>query len=165
MDRLSLVPRDRVTWPNGPGFRPIAVHVNDRPLIDIVREIERPYAEAEWDRRVAAGEAPDDIGPRGGIAGTYLYLGAPFLGRSLRGEPYKAGFVLEGNDPRRSKSLFLQCTCGITDCWFLLARVSLTDERVVWSDFCQFHRDWHYDLRFEFDRAAYERTLLAAGPA
>jgi hypothetical protein len=80
-----------VTWPNGGGVQPIAVQINNQPLIDIVRKGERRYAEAEWDGRLGSGDAPDDLGPRGGIAGDYLYLSAHVLGRSLRGEPYRAG--------------------------------------------------------------------------
>jgi hypothetical protein len=154
---LSVDPNRYVAWPNGGGFQPLTIRVNDRELIEIIREIEQPFADAEWDRRVAAGESPDDIGPRGWIAGDYLYPNAVLV--DLRGAPYRHGFELEASDPRGAKSLLLQCTCGVTDCWFLLARIVVGDDRVVWSEFCQFHRDWRYDLRFEFDRTDYEREL------
>jgi hypothetical protein len=161
VDRLELVvdAAEYVAWPNGGGFQPMTIRVNDRELIEIVREIEQPFADAEWDRRVAAGESPDDLGSRGWIAGDYLYPNARFAMNGLRGEPYDHGFSLAEDDPRNRKSLLLQCTCGITECWFLLARIVVGDDRVVWSDFCQFHRDWRYDLRFEFERAAYEQEL------
>jgi len=46
----------------------------------------------------------------------------------------------------------LGCTCGITECWFLLVRITVLDEVVIWSDFEQVHRPW-------FDEVAYVREL------
>ena len=153
-----------VAWPGGGGFQPVELRINGRGLIDVVREVELPYAQREYDARIAAGAAPDELWPRGDLAGDYLYLpgNSVFLpSRNLLGQPYAHGFVTEAADPRNQKSLLLQCTCGITECWFLLATITLTDSTVVWSDFCQFHRDWRYDLGpFVFDRASYEAQLL-----
>lgn len=72
------------------------------------------------------------------------------------------GFVLAPDDPRLGKATLFSCTCGITECWFLLASVTVLDDVVVWSELEQFHRSWVYDLGpFVFDRAAYERALGA----
>ena len=78
--------------------------------------------------------------------------------RNLLDEPRDPGFVLEPDDPRRSKATVLGCSCGIIDCWFLQVRVRLLSEVVVWSEFEQFHRPhWRYDLGpITFDRRQYE---------
>ncbi|MBN1430157.1 MAG: hypothetical protein JXB07_17440 [Anaerolineae bacterium] len=73
-------------------------------------------------------------------------------------------FILDENDPRREKALLLECTCGITGCWFLQARIEVGAECVRWYDFSQFHRDWEYDLEFRFERGEYERQLVPKNP-
>jgi len=101
--------------------------------------VELPFAEAEFDRRIREGESPEELVPRGSLAGQYLYLspGMTFRpSRNFLGEAYAHGFVAPCE-----KSILLQCTCGITDCWFLLARITIEDDRVTWSAFEQFHRD------------------------
>jgi hypothetical protein len=162
---VRVDPASYVRWPNGGGFQPIELRINGRGLVDLVREAELPHAIAEYDTRIAEGEAPEELGPRDELAGRYLYLSARdiFLpSRNLLGEPYQHGFGTKPDDPRNRKSLLLGCTCGITDCWFLLAAIAVTERTVVWSDFCQFHRDWKYDLRpFVFDREIYEAALIA----
>jgi hypothetical protein len=164
---VHVDPASYVAWPNGGGFQPVEIRVNGRGLIDLVREVELPHARREYDKRVAAGDAPDELGPRGWfLAGDYLYLnaGSIFLpSKNLLGEPYDHGFVTEPDDPRNRKSLLLQCTCGVTECWFLLATITVTERTVSWSDFCQFHRRWSYDLGpFVFDRRSYEGQLTRA---
>ncbi|WP_437807173.1 hypothetical protein [Sorangium sp. So ce1078] len=153
-----------VRWPGGGGFQPVELRVNGRGLIDWVREVELPCAEREYDDRIAAGETAEELGPRGALAGSYLYPAGchVFLpSRNLLGEPYRHGFGTEPEDPRNRKSLLLQCTCGIPDCWFLLATITVNAATVVWSDFCQFHRPWRYDLpTFVFDRGQYEAQLV-----
>jgi hypothetical protein len=152
-----------VSWPGGGGFQPYELRVNGRPLIDIVREHELPFAEREHDERVAAGKTESEVGPRGSLAGSYLYLPSSLVfppSENLLGKPYEHGFVLAPDDPRQKMSLLLQCTCGITECWFLLARIEVARDRVTWSDFRQFHRDWDYNLGpFVFDRDEYLAAL------
>ncbi|XXT18867.1 hypothetical protein WME94_52435 [Sorangium sp. So ce429] len=168
LDELEVCvdPAHYIHWPGSGGFQPVELRINGRGLIDLVREVELPYALREHDDRIAGGETAEELGPRGALAGSYLYLsgGDVFLpSRNLLGEPYRHGFGTEPEDPRNRKSLLLQCTCGITDCWFLLATIKVTEDTVVWSDFCQFHRDWRYDLRpFVFDRGKYESQLVRA---
>jgi hypothetical protein len=163
---VRVDPAHYIRWPGGGGFQPVELRVNGVGLIDIIREVELPYAQREYDERTAAGESGEGLGPRGALAGDYLYLPASevFLpSRNLLGEPYRHGFVTEPDDPRDRKSLLLSCTCGITDCWFLLATITVSERTVEWSDFCQFHRDWRYDLgSFVFDRTKYEAQLVRA---
>lgn len=160
---LNISPELWVSWPTGGGFQQVEVLINGVPLIELVRDVELPFAEAEFDRRIAEGEAHDDVGPRGRLAGDYLYLPPDLVGTpggNLYGQPWKHGFNRAPNDPANQKSLMLQCTCGIAECWFLLARIEVRTDVVVWSDFEQFHRDWTYDLGpFAFDRNQYEAVL------
>lgn len=163
---VRIDPAGYVKWPGGGGFQPVELWVNGSGLIDIVRAVELPYALREYDDRLAAGDSAEELGPRGALAGRYLYPngGDVFLpSQNLLGEPYQHGFVTDLHDPRNRKSLLLQCTCGITDCWFLLANITVTVDTVIWSDFCQFHVDWRYDLGpFVFERGAYEAQLVRA---
>jgi hypothetical protein len=163
---VRVDPGHYIRWTGGGGFQPVELRVNGAGLIDIVREAEVPHAQREYDERIAAGESPEELGPRGALAGSYLYPDGchVFLpSRNLLGEPYRHGFVTGPDDTRNRKSLLLQCTCGITECWFLLATITVCEDVVVWSDFCQFHRDWRYDLGpFVFDRGRYEAQLVRA---
>ena len=98
----------------------------------------------------AAGETAEGLGPRGALAGNYHYPNGCYVflpSRNLaRASRIGMDFLRPPDDPRNRKSLLLECTCGITDCWFLLATITVTENAVMWSDFCQFHRDWRYDL-------------------
>lgn len=166
---VRVDPGQFIRWPGGGGFQPVELLVNGRGLIDIVREVELPHALREYDERLAAGGSTAELGKRGALAGSYLYPnpGSVFLpSKNLLGEAYAHGFVTEPDDPLNRKSLLLQCTCGITDCWFLLATIIVSDDRVEWSDFCQFHRDWKYELGpFVFERRSYEAQLIAPDDA
>lgn len=165
MDTIQLrTPANQnVRWPNGGGFQQVVISVNGEPLVDIIRRIEMPHVRREYDESIANGESPEEIGDRDALAGQYLYL-PPALAlppsRNFFGEPYKHGFRTDENDPVNNKSLILQCTCGITDCWFLVADISISDETVMWDNFQQFHREWLYDIDpFVFDRKAYESAF------
>lgn len=169
LDKLEVHsdPASYVRWPGGGGYQPVELRINGTGLISWVREIELPYAEAEHDQRALSGESPEELGERGGLAGSYLYPSSAeiFLpSRNLLGEPYPHGFATDPHDPRNRKSLLLSCACGITDCWFLLATITVHPDTIQWSDFCQFHRDWKYDLGpFVFDRQQYEAQLTRPG--
>ena len=130
------------------------MEINGVDLLDLVRTVERPLVEQEIAERVAAGEAPIDD-----FSGQYMALSLYERRKGLLGDPSGTSarhFVLPPDDPRRDKITLLGCDCGIVECWFLLARITLLDEFVVWSEFEQFHRDWCYDLGpFVFEREAY----------
>ena len=166
---VRIDPAHYIHWPGGGGFQPVELRVNGSGFIDIVREVELPHALREYDARVADGEEASELGPRGGLAGSYLYPNGCHVfhpSGNLLGQPYRHGFATDPDDPRNRKSLLLQCTCGITDCWFLLATITVSDETVTWSEFCQFHRDWQYPLGpFVFERRAYEAQLVRSSCA
>ncbi len=168
MDTIQLhTPADQyVRWPNGGGFQQVVMIVNGESLVDIIRRIELPYVRREYDERIAEGETPLELGHRDALAGQYLYL-SPALAfppsQNFFGEPYDHGFRTDADDPVNGKSLILQCTCGITDCWFLVADITVGETTVIWSNFQQFHRDWAYQIDpFVFDRGMYNEAFETA---
>jgi len=158
---VLIKPHPFVHRPDGHGFQPATVRINGRPLIELVRAAEEPWAKAEYLERLPEFENPDGFRF---VPGDYHYLPAHRVllpSREWLGEPSEPGFVLDADDPRRNKATVLGCTCGIIQCWFLQVRVQVLPEVIVWSDFGQFHRPhWRYDLGpFTFDRRDYEAQL------
>jgi hypothetical protein len=137
---LWIDPKDAAARPAG---RPLPVHVfiNGESFAELVRGAELPHAREEARERNAAGGtqiSADDL------AGGYLPMTTAILlpSRVLLDEPedLSKGFRLEAGDERRGKATLFGCTCGISECWFLQARITMTDETVTWSEFGQFHR-------------------------
>ena len=158
-DALRLAPARAVSWPGGGGYQPGGLEINGRDLISLVYDVERPFVDAELAARREAGE---DLDPRMDYAGEYLGLSEReyrLPSRVLLGEVPSSevrAFAVSEEDPRRAMTTLLSCTCGISECWFLLARITVLDEAVIWSGFEQFHRTWLYDLGpFVFDKRAY----------
>jgi len=140
MDTIALreTPDLYVRWPNGGGFQQVEMLINGCPLIEIIRQGELPYVREEWDERVADGEPEQELGARDSLAGQYLYLPPSIVyppSQNFFGAAYDHGFRTEPEDPVNSKSLLLQCTCGITDCWFLLANIVVGEDTVTWDRF------------------------------
>ena len=162
VDRFELLidPARAIRWPEGGGFQPVEVRINGHPLLDLIRSAEEPWGQAE---NAAEPSDPDTFsGPV--VPGAYLYPGARTVllpSREWLGSPSEPGFVLDAGDPRRGKAMVLGCTCGISECWFVQARIEVGVDRVRWSEFGQFHRPhWRYDLGpFTFDRLQYEAQL------
>jgi hypothetical protein len=134
------------------GWSAVHISIDGRSLVDVLREVERPFADAEG--------FPE-------IAGSYAGLPAEVAlppSRLFLGEPDE---VLQDGE----RTQILGCTCGAWGCWPLLTRISVSPDRVVWSDFANPHRGpdsrashWRYESvgPFEFSRAAYEAELLRA---
>ena len=148
---LRLDPKNYVRWPDGGGgFQPIDIYIDGRFLVDIIREVETPFFAAE------------DSDTGGFVAGGYLSLSrldSYLPSRNLLGEPFQHYFDIEPDNIHYGKSILLGCTCGITECWFLVAQITLTATTVQWSRIGQFHRNCEYDLEFVFDRQQYESQL------
>lgn len=144
-NRLALRadPAHAVRWPNGGGFQPIELLVDDRPLLELVREVEA----ARGDER----------------PGGYLALPASMTAwpsRQLLDEPADLDYVLADDDPRRGKAVLLGCACGIIECAMVLARIELAADTVTWRDLQSFGDDVPYPIGpFVFERAAYEAAL------
>ncbi len=163
MDVISLIPSPA----NDLGIIRVEIQVNQTPLIAIIRDLELPNVRDEFKARVATGELDPEVDELESLAGQYSYLNsdrtfAPC--RNFLGQPYSHGFRIPPEDSTNLKSLILECTCGITDCWFLLAQITFTDRTVRWTDFQQFHRKWNYgNLSFEFARPQYEQEFNSSG--
>lgn len=147
MDTVSFSTSD--SWA---GIR-LEIRVNGRSSIDMVREVEAPFAAAEGH--------PD-------LAGNYMGLPAEEVlppSRHLLGEPeiQLSGF--------QNKTDLLLCTRNEEGCWPFQVDVWVSETEVVWSNFSQPHRGpdsvggyWKYD-RFEpfrFERTQYEEALRVA---
>jgi hypothetical protein len=158
---VALYPPLAECPPERRSYRQAHLAINGQSLLELVRTAEEPWARAEYLERLPEFENPDEFRFE---QGDYHYLPASWLllpSRELLGRPRDPGFVLEANDPRRSKATVLGCTCGIVQCWFVQVRVAVLSEVVEWSEFGQFHRpNWHYELGpFTFDRRQYEAQL------
>ena len=134
----------KLSEPDEYGVQKAIIVIDDREFLKIVREIELPIA-----KRASEPE----------LTGQYDYLNIDdvlYPSKHLFGNPARS--LLKYDD----RISILECECGCEGCWPLLMTVNATDHTVVWSDFCQIHRDdWHYpsDFRFEFDLQQVEKAL------
>jgi|GEM_PF-1156891 len=143
-----------------PGYLPIEIRIDGRDLIEIVREVELPFAIRAWDER----EPAERYGERGARAGAYSHLHVKDVLASPLGLLEKPEAFYD-----RGKSRVLQCSCRSFGCSDLLARVSLDDTRVTWSDFEQISADrsgrrpWGHEQLgpFWFERSTYAAALAA----
>jgi hypothetical protein len=135
MDVLQL----RVVRPARSAYEVARLLVNGRDLVDLLAAFERAFA--------------------GDLAGAYEPLPADDLiapSRHLLGEPHRLYQYADG------RVALLGCECGESGCWPFVARIEITDDRVIWRDFAQPHRpQWSYaDFGpFVFERTAYEAAL------
>jgi len=129
----------------------------------MVCDVETPLVVLELQERAQSEDADEVVAS---FAGDYVNLPIRQLrlpSRVLLDEPQNhagRGFSIDSGDPRCAKATLLECTCGTTECWFLLAQIAVLEDVVVWTSFEQFHRDWVYDLGpFVFDKADYLHQL------
>lgn len=130
----------------------VSISVNGHDLIDLVRDVELPFARREGH--------PE-------LAGSYLGLEPKDVvaSRLLPRTPHD-----DHADVR--KVTVLVCECGEEGCWPLRATITVTPDSVIWSDFEQPHRGpedparhWEYDRLgpFVFERGRYEAELTRLG--
>ena len=133
----------------------VSIYVDGRNFIDLVREVEQPFATREGH--------PDLAGAYAGLPAEHVF--AP--SRHLLGQ---ASIPYAWTD----KVILLECECGEPGCWPLTAKVTVADETVTWSDFEQPHRGptsragrWRYGGLgpFVFSRAQYEAELARGRPS
>ncbi len=56
----------------------------------------------------------------------------------------------------KGAALLLVCGgCSEWGCWNVFCTIEFSDDKVIWKDFGNGHRNWQYGLRFEFDKKAY----------
>jgi REP element-mobilizing transposase RayT len=118
----------------------LKIEVDGRDLIELVREVELPFATAEG--------RPEHAGAYHGPPAEHVRRGArQFL-------PARKHLTAQ----------LLGCECGEPDCRPLLAEIELGRETVSWSRFRRGRRaDWSHDRLgpFVFSRSAYEKALAA----
>ena len=111
---------------------------------------------------VAAFEAHRGYEPSGGYVGI---IPAHFnFGDLTRYYEARA----DGQWPAPEHGWLLGCECGEVGCWPLTARIAVSVDEVVWSDFAQEHRpDWDYTGfgPFVFERQKYGRAVALAAEA
>lgn len=158
MDTLQLEIED-VVDPVGIRTRTVAILINGRDLRDLVREVELPY-------RTAQG-SPQYAGRYAGLEAGYVLPPS----RHFLGEPARQYRFVARDD---AKTAVLQCICLEPGCWPLVAKIAVTEDEVVWSDFEQPHRGpdsraghWRYDALgpFAFSRPDYEAEILRLSDA
>ena len=99
----------------------IEYYINGRSFLDMVREVELPFAENE--------SYPD-------IAGAYAGLSSNGIWRLSN----EKGFW-NGKEP-----LFVCRECFSEMCWGFYAKITITNKAVTWSEFEHIARDeWKYD--------------------
>ncbi len=121
--------------------------INGRPLIDMVRDYELPYARECGQESIAGGYMP--------IYADYL-LG--LLTDQKKSEEY------DGEIP------VLICECGCEGCWDFLMTVIEEESAIVWKNFHNPHRSsttsaggyWNYSNfpSFRFNRQEYLKAIL-----
>lgn len=137
------------------GFQPIDIFINNKNFLQLIREAEEPIIAKENLQRDEDSQL---------IAGNYLSLPASLTYlpcRNLLDEPDEFAFMIESDHIHFGKSTLLGCTCGVLECWFIVAKITLTPATVTWSNFGQFHFDYEYDIEpFIFERNQYESELV-----
>lgn len=124
------------------------IEVNEEPLLDLVRRVEQPFAEAEGHASIAGGYGPLDE----------WRLKDP-VAEHLRGSENS-----HLHCGPRDKTVLYACSCGEPGCWPLMARITLGEATVTWTHFEQPHRRgrWDYSgFALTFERQQYESALQA----
>jgi len=129
--------------PDARDYFALDIRVDDRDLLEYVREAEKPFASVEGHPELAGGY-----------------------------QPLPAFMALEDFAAKCTEKVSVyDCECGCFGCWPLRVRISVSDKIVTWSEFEQPHRGpkspaswWRYDKLgpFEFERDQYEAALTKA---
>lgn len=117
----------------------VEIYINDTKLVDILHEIEIPYATNEG---------------KPSLAGSYGHLTPKELFDNLTNSKAPDEYNEEfGNE-------ILCCGgCGDSGCWSVYVFISYDDYYVYWYKFRHNHRDWKYNISYKFDRKEYEKSL------
>ncbi len=128
-------------------YRPVDIVIDGKRLIDVLKDIETPYADEEGSPQIAGQYHSLSINAT--LLPCQHFLGAPLP-------------ILAHDD----KTAILICTCGCEGCWDFVCRMTFTENTVTWSDFEQVHRDWNYSKlgTFIFDRKSYDEQFMQLLP-
>lgn len=158
--KIQINPSFKVNSMQSKGICIAEIYINDKSLIELVRQAEEPFVKAEIRERIAKG---DDIDEISFPPGDYIYLSPSKVllpSRNFLDEPEDCGFILEPEDPAIGKTTILECSCGNPGCWFMQVSITINESTVIWSEFTQFYRDWKLDLEpLKFEKKQYEAEL------
>ncbi len=122
----------------GEGLTEVVVTINDKPLLELIRQRERSFAAKD-------GQAS--------VAGDYAYLSLIDF-KKLFLDALLPNRQLAASDER--SVVLLGCPCGIWDCWYLALKAKFEADTIRFSDFTNPRRkDWRYGLEFKFDRVSF----------
>lgn len=129
-------------------YQVIDIFINGNNLIELLKEIELPFASIEGH--------PEMAGHYEGIP--------PLLSLPPHKHFWGVASVEDYQYPERQVALFENKSSGIPGEWTFTARIDVTGESVKWSDFRQQHRPkWDYSPfgTWTFDLVAYRNALRA----
>jgi hypothetical protein len=138
LDKIKLIVK------TNDGHDYVDIYINDKRLVEILKEIELQY-----NANIAGGYK--------GLPTNVVFLPS----RHFLDKPHQ-WYDYDG------KVSVLECECGCAGCWDFNVKITLEDDKVIWSDFEQPHRGvnsaggyWNYDKLepFVFDRKQYEAEL------
>ncbi|WP_297905286.1 hypothetical protein [uncultured Campylobacter sp.] len=120
----------------GEGLTKVVVTINDKPLLELIRQRERSFAAKDG---------------QGCIAGGYAYLSL------IDFEELFLRVALEADLAQDERNaVLLGCPCGIWSCWYLALKIKFEENAVKFTDFKNPRRkDWQYGLEFKFDRVSF----------
>ncbi|WP_298043345.1 hypothetical protein [uncultured Campylobacter sp.] len=122
----------------GEGLTEVVVTINDKPLLELIRQRERSFAAKD-------GQAS--------VAGDYAYLSLIDF-KKLFLDALLPNRQLAASDER--SVVLLGCPCGIWDCWYLALKIKFETETVKLYEFKNPRRkDWQYGLEFRIDRVSF----------
>lgn len=99
----------------GEGLTEIVVTINDKPLLELIRQRERSFAAKD-------GQAS--------IAGSYAYLSLIDFEELFLRAALEADLAQDERDV-----VLLGCPCGIWSCWYLALKIKFEANAVKFSDF------------------------------
>ena len=136
MDSIKFYPNDYEM--NGESFTEVVVTINDKPLLELIRQREQSFAAKD-------GQAS--------IAGDYAYLSLIDFKKLFLDALLPNGQLAASSE--RSVVL-LGCPCGIWSCWYLALKIKFEANAVKFTDFTNPRRkDRRYGLEFKFDRVSF----------
>ncbi len=146
MNKIVFEVLETRKFPSGHADSTVNIHVDGKPLADVMQAYELPMATKEG---------------HPGLAGAYYAIttASSSLGQYYLGKD-NADRGLDQN-----KTALLVCICGIEGCWSLLCKIRVLGNTVTWTDFEQPHRDEEWDYSnfegFVFDRQQYLDAIEA----
>jgi len=160
MDTLELRLIPSPAAPTGIELREIEILINSTSLRELVSIVESKHIQSELDFRVAEGEIRSEMNLEPGDY-SYQNLNGFTKTKDILLGKIRDGFKIEENDLDYDAQVLMDCTCGCSGCWPLIADIEEEGGVVSWSNLRQFHRpDWSYNLGpFKFDLEQYRDEI------